>query len=404
MQQDTQGLSRGTNQSGGRLYNERLVLSIVRHQDGLPKSEIARLTGLSAQTISVIMQQLEADQLIVKGEPQRGKVGQPSVPFSLNPQGAYSIGLKIGRHRSELVLMDFVGTILKRHETSYRYPVTTELLAFVAKHTPQLIQTLPANQRARVTGIGIATPFELWNWGEAVGAPPDIMNAWKGFDIEQQMGQVAKLPAYLQNDATAACAAELTFGNTQQHDDFLYLYIGYFIGGGVVLNGSVFEGPTRNAGAIGMLPVGSRQGDNSTPAASKQLLQDSSKISLQRMLEQAGSDGQAIWDRDNDWSTLENTVSQWVDQVASDLAHAVISATSIIDFPAIVIDGDMPAAIRKRIVAAVTEKLTDVNTQGLSPVSILEGSLGSDARILGGASLPLLANFIRDRNIAFNGT
>jgi len=56
-----QNLSRGTNQSGGRIYNERLVLSIVRHRDGLPKAEIAKLTGLSAQTISVIMQQLEAD-------------------------------------------------------------------------------------------------------------------------------------------------------------------------------------------------------------------------------------------------------------------------------------------------------------------------------------------------------
>ena len=76
----SKNLRLGANQTGGRIYNERLVLSLVRHQEGLPKAEIAKLTGLSAQTVSVIMQQLEADHLIGKGEPVRGKVGQPRVP------------------------------------------------------------------------------------------------------------------------------------------------------------------------------------------------------------------------------------------------------------------------------------------------------------------------------------
>ena len=59
-------LARGANQNGVRLYNERLVLSLIRRHASLPKAEIARLTGLSAQTISVIMRQLETDGLVVK--------------------------------------------------------------------------------------------------------------------------------------------------------------------------------------------------------------------------------------------------------------------------------------------------------------------------------------------------
>ena len=58
--------SRGTNQTGVRLYNERLVLSLIRRHASLAKAEIARLTGLSAQTISVIMRQLEGDGLVLK--------------------------------------------------------------------------------------------------------------------------------------------------------------------------------------------------------------------------------------------------------------------------------------------------------------------------------------------------
>ena len=68
------GLARGTTQSGVRLYNERLVLSLIRKHGSLPKAEIAKLTGLSAQTVSVIVRQLEADGLVLKEKPQRGKV------------------------------------------------------------------------------------------------------------------------------------------------------------------------------------------------------------------------------------------------------------------------------------------------------------------------------------------
>ena len=85
-------LQRGTNQSGMRDHNERLVLILVRRHGSLAKTEIARMTRLSAQTVSVIMRELEADGLLLRGEPMRGKVGQPSVPMSLDPDGAFFLG------------------------------------------------------------------------------------------------------------------------------------------------------------------------------------------------------------------------------------------------------------------------------------------------------------------------
>ena len=67
-------LSRGTNQTGVRLYNERLVLSLVRRHGSLPKADIARRTGLSPQTISTIANALEDDGLIVRRDPLRASV------------------------------------------------------------------------------------------------------------------------------------------------------------------------------------------------------------------------------------------------------------------------------------------------------------------------------------------
>ena len=115
-------LQRGTNQAGMRAQNERLVLSLVRRHGPLAKSEIARMTGLSAQTVSVIMRHLEADRLLRRGEPQRGRVGQPSVPMSLDPEGAFFLGAKVGRRSLDFVLVDFVGGIRHQSRASYPFP------------------------------------------------------------------------------------------------------------------------------------------------------------------------------------------------------------------------------------------------------------------------------------------
>ena len=101
----------GSNQVRVRAYNERLVLSLVRQNPGCSKADIARLTGLSAQTVSVIMRSLESDELLMRGEPIRGRVGQPSVPMFINPEAVFSFGVKIGRRSADLVLMEFAGNI-----------------------------------------------------------------------------------------------------------------------------------------------------------------------------------------------------------------------------------------------------------------------------------------------------
>src|SRR5215217_6544348 len=154
-------LSRGTNQTGMRLYNERLVLSLVRRHGKMPKADIARRTGLSPQTISTIANALEDDGLIVRLDPLRGKVGQPLVPYALNPRGAFFLGLKIGRRSSDIVLMDFAGTVLGRIHEPHPYPTPEIMLGLTRRGIAELTTALTSAERQRIAGFGIASPFEL---------------------------------------------------------------------------------------------------------------------------------------------------------------------------------------------------------------------------------------------------
>ncbi len=389
-------LSRGTDQSGVRLYNERLVLSLIRGHGSLPQAEISRLTGLSPQTCSVIMKQLEADGIVRRGTPQKGRIGQPSVPFSLNPDGALALGLKIGRRSSDLVLVDLIGTVRCALQETYAYPTPDDVLRFVDRGINTVLSAAPRPAADRIAGLGIAVPNKLWSWHEEIGAPSSTLDDWRDFDITSELGRSSDWPLHLCNDATAACAAELTFGNAAGKSDFIYFFVGTFVGGGIALNGSLYTGPTGNAGAVGPMPIApNRHGANG------QLIHAASLYVLEDRLREAGSDPTVIWRSPTDWGDMGAILDDWIDDVCRALALATLSAITVIDFGAAIIDGAMPSSVRHRIVAGTAAELAKLDQRGLSPVEILEGAIGSGAQAKGAASLPLLANFARDRDVLF---
>ena len=388
-------LSRGTTQSGVRLYNERLILSLVRLHGQLPKAEMARLTGLSAQTVSVIVRQLEADGLLKRRSPQRGKVGQPLVPFELDSNGAFSIGLKVGRRSGDLMLLDLAGNVRNTIHRPYTFPSPAEMMTFVTGGVEELISSLTPEQHGRISGMGIAAPFELWNWAEDVGAPADVLLAWKDFDLQAEITKLFTWPIHFCNDASAACAAELLFGCGRDLQDFAYFYLGYFIGGGVVLNGSLYLGRHGNAGALASFPVTSARGQ------SAQLVHSTSLASLERDIGREGGDPELLWRDPAEWQGAGPALERWLARAAQDVATASAGIMAVLDCSAIVIDGAVPLQVRSRFVEAVRQALSAVDRQGLADFSVLEGTIGADARALGAASLPLFDNFIINRNVLF---
>lgn len=387
--------ARGSNQAAVRAYNERLVLSLVRQYGSMAKADIARSTGLSAQTVSVIMRALEIDGLLLRGEPVRGKVGQPSVPMSLNPDGVYSIGLKIGRRSADLILMDFVGTQKGHLHLTYPFPMPKSILEFVKAGTATLAAKLSDKARKQIAGIGIASPFELWNWADEVGAPQGEMDAWRGFDMQEEIAAISPYPVFLQNDATSACGAELVFGAGPRYPDFIYFFIGSFIGGGVVLNSSLYSGRTGNAGAIGSMPVPDGTG------GSRQLIDAASIFVLENMLRENGIDPSPLWYAPEDWIDFGKPLTDWIELTAKALAHAIVASASVLDFGAAIIDGGFPAWVRTRVVTATKLAANKLDLQGIKLPDIIAGEVGDQARSLGGASLPLFSRYLLDFNTPF---
>ena len=388
----------GSNLSHVRAHNERLVLSLIR-TEALSRAEIARRTGLSPQTITLITRSLSNEGLIETGEPVRGTVGQPSVPLKLNPNGAYFLGVKVGRRSTEMILINFMGDVLQHRLEYYAYPTPSCIMQFLTREIPDIMLSLGDDDIHRLHGLGIAMPYQLWSWSDTIDAPAASLEQWREFSFPAALAEITDLPIFIENDAKSACGAELTFGEGHLYPHYAYFFIGYFIGGALVINGSVHAGHTGNAGAFGSLPVM----DEQSPGRLVQLIDTASVHLLESnqtcraMLEGDYLDYDSAF-----WSSGAEAIDEWIDRTSSSLAIAITSVSSVTDVGAIIIDGGFPAHIRERIVVQTSDALHRFNTKGINLPLIRAGVIGPGARALGAARLPLFSRFLLDQSVLTN--
>ncbi len=386
------GLSIGVNQRGVRNHNERLLLSMVLRHGAMPGSDLARMAGLSPQTVSVILRKLENDGLLKRGKPQRGKVGKPSIPMDLSAEGVFSFGLKIGRRSAELLLLNFKGRVIRQLHLSYTYPLPKVVFGFLEDGIDTLMEEMSAAQQGRLCGIGVASPFELWKWHDLSGPASEEFSSWEDIHFADEVAKFSALPIFVCNDATAACRAEHLYGLGKEYRDYAYFYIGSFIGGGVVLNHTVFEGNQGNAGALGSLRSTGPLGE------SRQLIDVASLHLLEARLVEVGLNPKQLWRQPQDWRALSRYVDPWIGETAQELAKAALSICSVIDFEAILIDGAFPELVRAELVERVRRYLVNQDTRGLLTPRIEAGDIGFNARAIGAASGPIFSQFFLNTN------
>jgi predicted NBD/HSP70 family sugar kinase len=390
------GRSGGTTQAETRIYNERLIVSLVRRHGRLSKADLTRLTGLAAQTITTIVNRAADSKLLLRREPLRGRLGQPSVPYSLNADAAYSFGLKVDHRSADMALVNFVGDVIAFERTAFDYPMPDPIMTFAKSAIARMRRKHKSIHPDRIAGLGIASPFHQWNWNEDFGVPMGRLDVWKQVDIRAELDGVFDWPVYLFNDATVSAGAELMFGSGLGCADFLYAYIGYYLGGGLVLDHHLFPGRNKLAGAIGDIPVpvAGRQKDRAMP-----LVHSASLRSLENGL--TGPTKGRIGSSPEDWGNLGSVLVEWIDRVSEGLAYAARSAVALLDIDNIVIDGAVPVKVRKEIAKATRRKLARSLADRPEPFSVLEGAFGHLAPVIGGASIPLLVKYSNDKEMLF---
>ncbi|TAM53208.1 MAG: ROK family transcriptional regulator [Paraburkholderia sp.] len=377
----------GSNQVGMRQFNERIVLQAIRLHGPLPKADVARLTRLSMQSVSTIVDRLIDDGLLAKQARVRGRIGQPSVPIALRPEGAYTIGVKVGRRSLDVLAMDFTGHVCTRDVLDYAYPDPNTLFPALESKVARVIDSL-GEHAVKVVGVGVAAPLWLGGWRDFLGAPPAALEAWNAIDIRTRIESLTGLPVEFAKDTTAACAAELVMGQGRGIRSFLYLFVGTFIGGGLVIDGRLHGGPHGNAGAVGSMPLALGNGH-----APRQLLHTSSGFVLEQRLVAAGAPAAAAHDHralaPDVWAVTE----RWLEEACPAIAMTIATSSALLDLEAVVIDGEIDRQLVREMIRRTQGALDRIEWEGMVRPQLIEGTIGADARAMGGAILPLYAHF-----------
>jgi glucokinase-like ROK family protein len=229
--------------------NLSTVLRYLHGSGSLSRAKLATLTGLNKTTISSLVEDLLIRGLVHEVGLDTSGGGRPATLLELDPRAGCIIGVALGVDFVSVILTDFVGHILlrQRQETDPTAPQDA-----VLTQTLQLIdETVTASraQGTRLLGIGLATPGTV-NVDEGLLVfSPNLQ--WYKVPFRQILVKHTGLPAFVDNDANAAAVAEHLFGVARDVQNFVAVFAGVGVGGGLYLNGKLYRGAYGLAGEIG---------------------------------------------------------------------------------------------------------------------------------------------------------
>lgn len=253
---------------------------------------------------------------------------------------------------------------------------------------------LPKAQVTKLIGIGVATPFDLDGWEGVINAPKGEMSKWKDIHVASEVERLTGQKTFLLNDATAACLAELRTSKDRQETSFLYFYVGTFLGGGIVLDGKIYNGIHGNAGSVGSMPTSLSSGKHPTQMVSAAAIHKLEVMAIKAGLPRNAFDNEEPLDLKR-----KEVFDDWSNEASNALAFAVISGQSFFDLGDIVIDGSIRRDLLGTLIEKIEESFTRYELQGLKVPNISAGHLGNDARAIGGSLLPLQQRYGLDQSL-----
>nr|WP_075291138.1 ROK family transcriptional regulator [Pararhizobium arenae] len=238
-----------------RKFSQRAVMEAIVQGGPVSRASISKQTGLSKQTISEIVRQLEIDGWVRETGRTSGHIGRTAVTYELVPDAAYIAAVDLGGTKVRVAIVDLTCQVFAEDvaPTDPRGgPAVVDQIVsmcFAAAKTQNI-----ARDRIRLAVIG------------APGAPDDrtgrilLAPNIAGLDTMNVAAALEKgfgFDVMLENDVNLAVLGENWLGQGQGIDNLAYIALGTGIGGGLMVGGNLVRGASHAAGELGFLPFGS---------------------------------------------------------------------------------------------------------------------------------------------------
>lgn len=223
-------------------YNKMLTLT-----------ELSKLSHKSLPLITNVVNDLVKSGYVLEHGLAPSTGGRRALTFLLNPKKQkYIVAVAMDQLTTQFVIYDLL------NQTQSPIEVISLNLSEGKDALVKLIQFVNDNiaksgiSSDQILGVGIGMPGFI---NTDLGVNYSFFQDSPDRNLRTYLSKELQLPVYLDNDSSLIALAELKFGEGKGYDDVMVINIGWGIGLGMVINGSLFRGHNGYAGEFSHIPL-----------------------------------------------------------------------------------------------------------------------------------------------------
>ena len=367
-----------------RAMNEQLLLEHIRLADGVSRADLARISGLAKNTVSLALANLERANLVRVSGVRTGMPGPAAVLYEVRPEAGFVLALDVGRQYVRGAVADVAGVIRARTSVKTQASSGHARVADLVALADSLLHDAGIT-RADITQTVLGSPG-VHDPQRGRIALAGALPGWEKPGVLAELREAFGAALMIENDVDAAALAEQAHGHGNGVDSFAFVWVGTGVGMGLVLGGRLHRGRHGAAGEIGYMPLDTGVSDASVEKDARRrgsLEASASAAGVVRAARRAGARRPisarqvfAAAERGDAWAT---TV---VADEARLVARAVCAVVTVVDPELVVLGGGIcQAAGFVDAVAGHLRTLTpvmpDLKVSALGADAVVDGCLAA---------------------------
>ena len=357
-----------------RALNERTVLDAVRESGPISRAEVARQTGISRPTVSLVLRSLVEDGLVRATDHDPDGPHYGAVYYEAHPEAAAVLAVDFGAGAVRTALCDLSGEVRAREEIRSRGSVDERIDA-LASTVRSLLRRgkLPPDllENAVVALPAVVSPAD----GKVSSA--DLPGLGPG-DLRERLEQALRVPVALENDVNLAAVAEQRHGVAVGVADFAFVLVGAGLGAAVVIDWKLHRGHNGAAGELDAVRNG--RADDVDPCAA----------AISRHAAEATRGKQTILEPPYEIRDVfaaarigDEVAGAVVDETARRIALHVLPLVATLDLPLVVLGGsvganeDLLAPLRGYLEGWLPTPAPRLEVSALGEAAVIEGALAA---------------------------
>jgi len=236
-----------------RHTNELTILKLLREAGSCSRADLVRASGLSAPTVTNVVDDLLAADLIKPLGGGESSGGRPPDMISFKAERGCMLAVEITAAFLSFLLTDLSGTELDRAQVSLADQKTTPeaICRLIGTEVRRLLRK-HRKTRDKLLALVVGVPA-ITNVEDGIVLSISTLENWRSVPLRALLSKIVDCRVVIENDTNLAALGEHYRGAAQTEETFIYINVGAGVGAGIVLGGQIHHGAQWSAGEIAYL-------------------------------------------------------------------------------------------------------------------------------------------------------